>query len=515
VLEAQPDSECASEGLEGLKGAPDFWDWLEEATKDVGLALGFFALGLGVIGLGLLIVLQPITRCRWTKNGRFAHIFVRPSIKVIQPDASWMSKNLSAQFASILRENIANTSRGGARLASGAAGINQALQPLSELKDAGGAASLIAFLTALLPRREFEVSGSLRPGTRTAPGISLELTNVKHGTVAKTLWGDEFRLGADGPDIEAIEILAIAAAAWVELQLANSLDVGGALLTQDDLAWMLFKVGSYRLGKGDDSKAAPLVRDAVVKDSGNGGAVANLGLIELHKGNHNQARYFMEQACMKLAEADSRKGSLKSMLNPDLHRVRHNLAVVNAQQAATLGGASKEGAKRLSKANEEARGLVVDELRLLARMPKDAPSFLRPRLEKALLPSTLAVYVSTANKVSAGPRSNAEEDDLARLLGRLERKEPCADEALRYLERFPDPGTMLRYNIACAQAAQGYIPAATCSLTVAIGRNPPSLRAALATGALKDPTLKGLIAADRDLERKLRRWGTEHSPCDR
>jgi tetratricopeptide (TPR) repeat protein len=511
VLATDPDSACAVSGLEHSK---TFWEELEGTAKDVssvgGAVLAGLAFGFGALVAIVLILLQPLTRCRWTRDRAPARWFVSPDIEVKAPDAGWMEKDYGPQFASLVRARVSFKRPGGISLVTGHAGISEALKPLGEISEAKAALSVVTFVEALLPRRNFEVAGALHPDAGSGEGVSIELTNDQRNVQNGTLWGDEFGV-ADG-DANAVQELAVPAAAWVDFQLVKALGATEYMVSTDATSWALFEAGSDWFDKHDLKKAAALYEKALEADGLNAGALANLGLV---RGIQRQYTESVELLQKGLAQIEA--GKYPTHLNPDWYRVKFNLAGTRADWGYRKGVG---GVADLTKAHNEAHDLLVKALRVRLEpwRRKGWPTEALFKTLDKIVPAALAVYAATARASvlgqppAAGPALRPQ-----RVLAELERNNLGGSEALDYALAIQGRQPETLYNIACAQARRGEFDDAIARLLAALRSASAGLRRRLAQEALDDPSLAVLRESGpfraQGLEAKLRAMTTPPTPA--
>ena len=83
---------------------------------------------------------------------------------------------------------------------SGQAGVATAFSGLGDISsEAKAAVAVIEFLTALLPRRRFQLTGQLQPSGEEGVGISLELSQNGNAEALTSLWAASFHI-TDAPN---------------------------------------------------------------------------------------------------------------------------------------------------------------------------------------------------------------------------------------------------------------------------------------------------------------------------
>jgi tetratricopeptide (TPR) repeat protein len=302
VLEADPKQICASAGLAALQPDQDWWEWTATAVKDAATVLGAIALAFVILLLTILIVLQIATRVKPWKRHWPANRILRPSIEVKALDDTGLDKKLGPQVASLIRERVTPRREGGIDLVTGHVALSETLKPLSEASSETKAAfSVFSALEAMLPRRNFEVSGALQQKGPKGRGISIELTNSKRNVGQASFWEHEFV--APDEEVEAYQRLSVPAAAWIDHALATAVEDDDLLLSSSPHSWALFKAGAARQSEGDVATARVLYEAALENDPDNAGARANLGVSYMRSREYERAEKMLERALELLGGA--------------------------------------------------------------------------------------------------------------------------------------------------------------------------------------------------------------------
>ena len=396
------------------------WDWFSDAAKHAGVAVGFVVLvSLLVVSLALL-VLQPFTRWKITRDHWPAKAVRRPSLTVNDFNDAALTSKLGAGVSGLVRGRVSwQRDRFGLHVVSGQAGVASALSGLGDVSgDAKAAVAVIQFLSALLPRRCFVLKGQLQPEGNRGAGISLELSQGDAAKALVSFWADDFQpplastaapgpavqgsqTGADAKPADAYQQLAIASAAWTD-HWVSTLVGGDALLSQDPLSWAYFRAGVECQRAGQLDAATTLYQRACEADGENAGALANLGIISVRSTRYEDAEWYLNRALRVL---DTRPdGQLSREHDPDWYRIKYTLAALHTNWAASLS--DPEGRKAHTQTSAElAKQLAMQTLGTLGDIPqptarKTARMFqektLKPFLEGTIEPSALVLAASTA-----------------------------------------------------------------------------------------------------------------------
>jgi tetratricopeptide (TPR) repeat protein len=503
VLEAKPGAECATTGLESLAETPDFWDRVKSAGQNVGSLLALIVLGaLVLVAIGLLI-LQPLTRIPWIRNYPPGSWFLRPSLEVNELDAGWMSEQIGVQLATLIRTRITPRTEGGISLVTGHAALTQPLKPLADVSsEAQSAVAIATLLESTLPRRNFEVSGALQPQGDAGFGISVELANQKKSLALTTLWTGEFDIPVRD-QVSAFQALSLPIAGWIDHQIATAVGAQARLPSKDPLSWAMFKAGQARQERGDSMEACRLYEAALGIDAKNAGALANLGLIRQGEGKFKASGRLLTEALKRL---DRRRTKIEPLLNPDWCRVKFNRAMLYAAWAQDAKTDPTERAKLQEKARTESAELARRALVTLLSRPTRDGKEARRFLERAVLPSALALYAGTAGSHAVGKGPDMVRDSRRVVLRLLRADELTATAAADYVSHQHGLSPSALYNLACAYVQLQRFGQAAQNLRKAMTTSPPVGRRQLANTALHDTSLKSLWLEKPKLEQKLKRW---------
>lgn len=545
VLAADPASTCAANGAKATAATTSVWDWLSGAAKHAGVAVAFVVLVSLLVVVLVLLVLQPFARWKRTRDRWPAKIVRRPSLTVNDFNDAALDSKIGPGVAGLVRGRVSwQRDRFGLHVVSGQAGVASALAGLGDVSgDAKAAVAVIQLLTALLPRRRFELKGQLQnPGTR-GTGISLELSQGDAANALVTFWADDFRpqvASADAQD--AYDQLAIASAAWTD-HWVSTLVGGDALLSHDPLSWAYFRAGVECQRTGHLEAATTLYQRARDADGENVGALANLGIISVRTARYEDAEWYLERALAVLKARPD--GQLSNEHDPDWYRIKYTLAALHTNWAASSSDPQRRKT-HTQRSAELARDLAAQTLTTLDAIPqpkahKAAKTFqektLKPFLEGTIEPSALVLAASTAIDEGgldpdghqppaspdngAGPVSlGAPSSPLPDLT--LEAKKQAARGALAqhpvdpfpliaYVEGAPCRPPAGLFNLACFYTRVRDLHTAAERLVLAVRGLSPLERSAMIEAARTDPTLAPLRDRRSGLMAKL---GELRGPLD-
>jgi tetratricopeptide (TPR) repeat protein len=504
ILTVDPSSRCATIGATDTASSTTFWQWLQGAVPNAGYVLGAFVLVVLAIAIMALFFLQFQTRSARFKRRWPAKQIRRPSLQVESFDDSGLGQHLGPATSGLVRGRVTwKRDRFGLNLVSGQAGIASALTGLGDISDETKAAvSVIKFLTALLPRRQFVLRGELQPKGTEGVGLSLELSKGGGAEALITFWSKSF--GLDGTDVaDAYQHLAVPAAAWVDIWMAKAID-GENLLTGDPQSWAFFRSGVDQQRIGDLDGARILYEQALSKDGENVGALANLGIIYRRKLQYELADQYLQRAL----KAISSLSELAGEKNPDWYRIRYQFAALYTNWATSTTN-HEDREVRLARARREARSLAlitIQELAAVRPRSKAAEEFvtetLKPFLEGTIEPSIIVLTASTAAD-ELGPRPDdwpTKEVTIEAVRAEIAR---AGDDSSQPIDPWPlvafvESGTnqppAVRFNLACYYARTHDLVTASDWLLTAVRETPPQERLGLVDVAKKDPALDALRA---------------------
>jgi tetratricopeptide (TPR) repeat protein len=340
-LEQKPMRECAAMGVE-KSAKPDtarpekqsFLEWLEDtASTAVDLAKNFLLL-LAVVVLVLftlyLLIARVLTKLPCTKR-RATRYFARPSVTVETVDDSGLEQKLGAAVTALLRQHLELDAGDGAlKLASGEATQAETwIATVSGAGDYGKLIGLVIFLYDLArPKHRINIGGALQAATPAkGHGLSLTVYRANRAGTSTTLWASGFGLST-ATEPEAVQGLAVPAAAWASYVIADQTSDENMLGAGDALSWALFKAGSEQQAAQGPDQVAGLYEEALVRDPGNYGALTNLGVIEARLREYTKALVRLEEALKNVesraTKAKSDKGD-KAPTDPDWYRIKYSL----------------------------------------------------------------------------------------------------------------------------------------------------------------------------------------------
>lgn len=520
VLAKDPTSECANAGVAATlpPSSSSVSNTIGDIARAVGYAVGAIAFGLLLAIVGALLWLQLQTRTPWLRDRWPAHRIRRP-VFIVEPLTDTGTDPLGSAVAGLIRGRVTwRTDRFGLNLVSGQAGVATAFSGLGDISsEAKAAVAVIEFLTALLPRRRFQLTGQLQPSGEEGVGISLELSQNGNAEALTSLWAASFHItdppnASSAPNASAYQHLAVASAAWVDIWMTKSLD-GGALLTSDPVSWAFFRSGVDAQRLGDRDRAQALYEQALAADGTNVGALANLGIICRRAGRYEDARDYLERA-LEPTQGPSMAPHLLPDENPDWYRIKYQIAALYANWAVESEGIKQED--RAGRAATEAKQLATTTLDTLARLEKGgraqgkaARSYLqetlRPFLMGTIEPSILTLLASTVSPLPARPevwppRDRPSRDDVRASLAANE-TDPW--QLIAYVERGPNRPPETQFNLACFYTRAGDLTTASRRLLRAVRETQRQERQRLVDVTLVDPVLRPLLDKRPGLKAKL------------
>lgn len=510
VLAANPASKCASKGVGATAATKSASDWLAAAGK----VLAAVVAGLLLLAIIALLLLQFQTRVPLLRDVWPAKEIRRPTLEIEPLNDEAIESKLGAAVAGMIRGRVSwRKDRFGVGLVSGQAGLTTALSGLGDVSgDAKAAVAVIEFLTALLPRRRFTLTGELQSKSAEGSGISLEFKSDRGYEALITFWAKALAVDPNASLTEVYRSLAVASAAWTDHWVATQLREG-ELLTADPQSWALFRSGVDAQRLGDEERARVLYDRALVMDGTNVGAMANLGVILRRKNDWDDARHYLQKALTATQEPkDAPK--MESDRNPDWYRIKYQLAALYTNWTADATATGSQRDQHASKAREESVALARQTLGTLDKPPQDGvrPSTPRGYVDKTLLPflegtiepSALALVACTVDPVPDAPvQASGDRPSREELLAELEKKPIDPWRLISYVERGEHLTPSAHYDLACFYSKAGEIWKATKRLQTAIRETAPPERMALIEVVRKDPTLGRLKAIRPGLLAKL------------
>ena len=514
VLERNPQAppQCAETGVAATRppSGTSVWDKAGNFAKDVGYVIGAIVVVLLVAVVVVLLWLQLQTRVPWLRERWPAHRIRKPVFSV-DPLSNDGTDPLGSAVAGLIRGRVTwTTDRFGLNLVSGQAGVASAFSGLGDISnEAKAAVAVITFLTALLPRRRFQLTGQLQPAGEEGVGISLELSQNGDAEALISFWAASFHLCGQ-PNPNAYQHLAVACAAWVDIWMTKALD-GDGLLTGDPQSWAFFRSGVDAQRLGDRDRAQALYEQALAADGTNVGALANLGILYRRMRQWDDAKDYLGRA-LERTESKSKAPNLEPDENPDWYRIKYQVAALYANWAADKRGSHEE--ERASIARAEATELATRMLAMLARLEKggrgqgNAPraylqDTLRPFLEGTIESSVLTLLAATvplSQRPDDWPGARPKRGEISESLARDEIK-PW--QLIAYVELGSHCPPETQYNLACFYTRAGDLSTAARRLLQAVRETQRQERQRLVLVAMNDPALKPLLDKRPGIEAKL------------
>ena len=520
ALEANPtDSPCADAGLVATQppSTKSLSSTVGDIAKDVGYAVGVIVLALLLVAVGALLWLQLQTRTPWLRDRWPAHRIRRPVFSV-DPLIDTGTDPLGAAVAGLIRGRVTwRTDRFGLNLVSGQAGVATAFSGLGGISsEANAAVAVIEFLTALLPRRRFQLSGQLQPSGEEGVGISLELSQNGNAEALTSLWAASFHItdaptAGNAPNASSYQHLAVASAAWVDIWMTKALD-GGGLLTSDPVSWAFFRSGVDAQRLGDRDRAEVLYEQALAADGMNVGALANLGIICRRARRYEDARDYLERA-LEPTQGASMAPHLEPDENPDWYRIKYQIAALYTNWAFESEGIKK--ADRSARAATEGKQLADTTLATLARLEKGGRAqgkgpraylqdTLLPFLTGTIEPSVLALLAGTVCPLPERPKGWPGERPTREAVSEsLAKNEVDPWQLIAYVDKGPNRPPETQFNLACFYTRAGDLTAASRRLLQAVRETQRQERQRLVDVALLDPVLMPLLDKRPGLKAKL------------
>jgi tetratricopeptide (TPR) repeat protein len=519
VLAVDPSSPCANDGV-AATSAPSttsIWTTAGNIAKDAGYAVGAILLALLLVGVAILLLLQIQTRTPWLRD-RWPAKKIRRPIFSVEPLTDTGTDPLGSAVAGLIRGRVTwRTDRFGLNLVSGQAGVASAFSGLGDISsEAKAAVAVVEFLTALLPRRRFQLTGQLQPRGEEGVGISLELSQNGDAEALTSLWAASFHLSG-APNPNAYQHLAVACAAWVDIWMTKALD-GGGLLTGDPQSWAFFRSGVDAQRLGDRKRAQVMYEQALAADGTNSGALANLGIICRRARLYEDAKDYLERA-LQPTQGGTMAAHLEPDENPDWYRIKYQVAALYTNWAVDSEGIKKEN--RAERAATAAMELATKTLDMLARLAKGgrgqgkAPraylqDTLRPFLEGTIEPSALTLLAGTVSPLpersaqwpGERPTREAVTASLA-ANGRDPSNKIDPWQLIAYVERGPNRPPETQFNLACFYTRAGDLTTASRRLLRSVRETQRQERQRLVDVALIDPVLRPLLDKRPGIKAKL------------
>lgn len=513
LLAADQSSACATRGVRAtLPPAPSIWATTGNVATDSAKALGAVLLALALIGVAVLLVLQVLTRTPWLRD-RWPAGGIRRPVFTVAPLTDAGTDPLGSAVAGLIRGRVTwRADRFGLNLVSGQAGVASAFSGLGDVSgEAQAAVAVIAALTALLPRRRFELTGQLQPAGEEGVGISLELSQNGNAEALTSLWAASFHCTGVS-NATAYQQLAVASAAWVDIGLTKALDAGG-MLTNDPQSWAFFRSGMDAQRLGDRKRAQVLYEQALAADGRNVGAMANLGIIYRRSGQYADAEDYLNRALAPI-EGDEMAPHLIPSENPDWYRIKYQVAALYTNWAADSEPGSNRD-KRAARAAREAQALAAKALEVIAGREARERSrgsarnaylrdTLHPFLEGTIEPSVLTLLAGTVSPLPPRPPGwPGARPTRQALRGALTANVIDPWQLISYVESGPNRPPETQFNLACFYTRAGDLTTATKRLLRAVRETQRQERQRLVDVALIDPVLRPLLDKRPGLKAKL------------
>jgi tetratricopeptide (TPR) repeat protein len=514
VLAANPSSPCANRGVveTNAPSAGSVWNSAGDIARDAAYAVGAILLALLLVGVAVLLWLQIQTRTPWLRERWPAHLIRRPVFSV-EPLNDAGTDPLGSAVAGLIRGRVTwRTDRFGLNLVSGQAGVASAFSGVGDFSsEAKAAVAVITVLTALLPRRRFQLTGQLQPSGEEGVGISLELSQNGDAEALTSLWAASFHL-TGAPNANAYQNLAVACAAWVDIWMTKAVD-GAGLLTGDPQSWAFFRSGVDAQRLGDRKRAQVLYEQALAVDGTNIGALANLGIICRRARQYEDARDYLERA-LEPIQGPAMAPHLEPDENPDWYRIKYQIAALYTNWAVDgEPGANRD--RRAARAAQEAKALAATTFDVLARLDKSgraqgkAPraylqDTLRPFLVGTIEPSAATLLAGSVSPLPPRPDGWPGERptrDVISASVAANRIDPW--QLIAYVEKGPHRPPETQFNLACFYTRAGDLTTASRRLLRSVRETQRQERQRLVDVALLDPVLRPLLEKRPGLKAKL------------
>jgi tetratricopeptide (TPR) repeat protein len=514
ALAADPSSVCANRGVRATlpPSTTSVWTMAGDVGKDAGYVILAVLLALLLLIVAGILWLQVQTRTPWLRDRWPANRIRRPVFSVA-PLTDTGTDPLGSAVAGLIRGRVTwRTDRFGLNLVSGQAGVASAFSGLGDVPgEAKAAVAVITFLTALLPRRQFELTGQLQPAGDEGVGLSLELSHNGDAEALTSLWAASFHL-TGVPNPAAYQHLAVAGAAWVDIGMTKALD-GGALLTADPQSWAFFRSGVDAQRLGDRKRAQVLYEQALAADGTNLGALANLGIICRRARQYADAEDYLTRALVP-TEGAKMAPHLDPLENPDWYRIKYQLAALYTNWAAdSEPGLNKN--RRAERAAAEAKLLAITTLDAIERLARGGRGqgsasraylrdTLRPFLEGTIEPSLLTLLAGTVSPLPLRPAGwPGERSGRADISAALKANGVDPWQLIAYVEMGPNRPPETQFNLACFYTRAGDLTTASKRLLRAVRETQRQERQRLVDVALIDPVLSPLLEKRPGLKAKL------------
>jgi tetratricopeptide (TPR) repeat protein len=511
VLAADPSSRCAAGGLKATvpPNSTPPWTTAGNVAKDAAYVVGVVLLALLLLIVVTLLWLQVQTRVPGLRDQWPAKRIRKPVFVVEDLNDEATDEKYGSAVAGLIRGRVKwRTDRFGLNLVSGQAGVAKAFSGLVDISsEAKAAVAVIEFLTALLPRRRFRLSGQLQPAGAEGVGISLELTQNGAPEAMISLWSASFDLcGAD--PVSAYQHLAVACAAWVDIWMAKALD-DAAMLTADPQSWAFFRSGVDAQRLGDVHRAQMLYEQALAADGSNVGAMANLGIMSRRAHRYEDAKEYLQRA-LKAIEDVNTGTNLEPQDNPDWYRIKYQFAALYTNWAVDTDARKDE---LLASAAKEGNALALTTLDVLARLDGGGSgrgiardyetTTLKLFLEGTIAPSILVLVAGTVVPPPDRPAGRMTPPERTEIRASLKAGNPDPWKLISYIEHGASRPPATLFNLACFYTRAGDFSRASRRLLSAVRETQRQERPSLVRVALTDSILRPLLRRRPGLEAKL------------
>jgi len=478
-LTQKPMRECAAKGVKksekpgaGSSKQQNFLEWLEGAASTaVDLAKNSLLL-LAVVALVVCVlyflIARALAKLPCTRRWATRH-FARPSVTVTTIDDSGLEEKLGAATAALLRQHLELDAGDGAlKLASGEA--TQAETWIGTVSGAGDYGKLIALFIFLFdlarPKHRISIGGAIQAATPAkGHGLSLTVYRANRAGTSMTLWAAGFGLST-ATGAEAVQGLAVPAAAWASYVIADQTSDKNMLGAKDAHSWALFKAGTELQAARGPRGVASLYEEALARDPGNYGALTNLGVIEARLMKYTKALPRLGEALSSVESKATKAKGDKAPTDPDWYRIKYSLASERfncadaMQQWSDIEQAKQEARelhvairKRLNgKKSSGSRDWLPRRQRTkrqLAALQK-LDDFLATEFEPAVLVLLAGIELFEQSR-EARAHDEPGQRSLAELLELVKAGEPLSPFALvNQVERhWTPPAPELSFNLAC------------------------------------------------------------------
>ena len=504
VIAADPSSTCASAGVKATasKATTSVWTTVGNIAKGAGYALGAVVLAALLLAIAALAWLQLQTRVPWLRDRWPAKLIRRPELKVEALGDDGLSDKLGSSVAGLIRGRVTwRTDRFGLNLVSGQAGVASAITGLGDISsEAKAAVAVINFLTAVLPRRRFQLCGQLQPQGVEGVGVSLELSQNGGAQALVSFWADSFDLTGQNP-ADSYQHLAVPAAAWVDIWMAKALD-GDALLTGDPQSWAFFRAGVDAQRLGDTQRAAVLYDQALAADGTNVGALANRGIICRRARRYEEAEEDLMRA-LPAVETQAVAPKIAREHNPDWYRIKYQLAALftNWSVETEPGPKRTERTERASKEANQLARTAVNTLQALSsenRTPAGTSGAflegtLKPFLEGTITPSVLVLVAGNVQPLPPRPADwPGKRPKFRNVRAAINGGAIDPWRLISYVEQGANRPPETQFNLACFYTRAHDFSAASKRLLTAVHETKRQERNVLVNAAVTDSVLKPL-----------------------